>query len=204
MTTVSHEEGNEDFAHRELHFELLGRRAVRFSLTTAGLFVMILALVGPIGSYESLTLLQRFVYCGVSCAFCWPVCYSINVVTCYFVRDRRQGERALAATLAQLVAAVPCTAVTASYQTLFHADYRVYDGIITLYVLVASLAVSCCLLFHYIFSQRSKQSASLSLTGRAAADGNAAAKDVATPVGGASVDAADPVAAMEVERRCRP
>ena len=134
--------------------EMLNRRVVGFALTTAALGVGILSLVGPIGSYESLSLLQRFVYCTVATAFSWPVFYSMNVLTLYITRHRASNERALAAALAMLIAAVPCTAVVVTYQTLFHADRSVYDGFLTLYIVVASTAVSCCLLFHFVVCQR--------------------------------------------------
>ena len=142
--------GKAQFEYREM----LNRRIVGFSLTMAALGVGILSLVGPIGSYESLSLLQRFVYCTVATAFSWPVFYSMNVLTLYMTRHRASNERALVAALAMLIAAVPCTAVVVTYQTLFYADRSVYDGFLTLYIVVASIAVSCCLLFHFVVCQR--------------------------------------------------
>ena len=142
--------GKAQFEYREM----LNRRVVGFALTTAALGTGILSLVGPIGSYESLSLLQRFVYCTVCTAFSWPVFYSMNVVTLYVTRHRASNARALAAALTMLIAAVPCTAVVVAYHTLFHADRSVYDGFLTLYIVVASIAVSCCLLFHFVVCQR--------------------------------------------------
>ncbi len=142
--------GKAQFEYREM----LSRRVVGFALTTAALGTGILSLVGPIGSYESLSLLQRFVYCTVATAISWPVFYSMNVVTLYVTRHRASNARALAAALTMLIAAVPCTAVVVAYHTLFHADRSVYDGFLTLYVVVASIAVSCCLLFHFVVCQR--------------------------------------------------
>lgn len=143
------------FAYREM----LAPHVIGFAVTTVGLVVGIVSLVGPLGSYESLPLLSRFVYGAVCAAFGWPVVHSMTAVTLYFMRDRTPAVSALAVSLAALFAAVPCTAVASAYQTLFVGSPSVFDGFLTLYLLVASLAVACCLLFHYIVCQRVKLSA---------------------------------------------
>lgn len=138
------------FAYREL----LSPRIVGFVITTSGIVVGIVALFGPIGSYESLSLLQRLVYAAVCGAFGAPPCYSMMVVTLYYLRDRTPAMGALAVSLTMLVAAVPCAALASAYQTLFFGDQPVYDGFLEVYLLVASFGVPCCLLFLYIVCQR--------------------------------------------------
>ena len=138
------------FAYREL----LTPRILGFVITTAGIVVGIVSLFGPIGSYESLSLLQRLVYAAVCGAFGAPFCYSMMVVTLYYLRDRTPAMGALAVSLTMLFAAVPCAALASAYQTLFFGDRPVYDGFLEVYLLVASFGVPCCLLFLYIVCQR--------------------------------------------------
>ena len=155
------------FAYREL----LDFRTLGLALTTVGLIVTIMSFIGPLGSYDRLSLLQRLVYGFVCAAFGWPVCHCVTVVTYYLVRDRTPTEGAVAASLAMLFAAVPCASVASAFKTLFFGDYAVFDGFLTLYLLVASLAVACCLLFHYIVCQRLKLSAGLAVTATAGSGG---------------------------------
>ena len=143
------------FAYREL----LTPRIVGFAVTTTGIIVGIVSLFGPIGTYESLSLLQRLTYSAVCAAFGLPVCHSMSVVTLYYLRDRTRVMSALAMALAMLFAAVPCAAMASAYQTLFFGDDSVYDGFLIVYLLVASFAVPCCLLFHYVVCQRIELSA---------------------------------------------
>lgn len=151
------------FAYREL----LDFRILRLALTTVGLIVSIMSFIGPLGTYDRLSLLQRFVQGFVCAAFGWPVCHCVTVVTFYLMRDRTPAMGAVAASLAMLFAAVPCTSVASAFRTVFFGDYAVFDGFLALYLLVASLAVACCLLFHYIVCQRIRLSAVTAGTGGA-------------------------------------
>jgi len=144
--------------------ELLDFRILGLALTTVGLIVSIMSFIGPLGSYDRLSLLQRFVYGFVCAAFGWPVCHCVMVVAFYLMRDRTPTMGAAAASLAMLFAAVPCTSVVSAFKTVLFGDYAVFDGFLTLYLLVASLAVACCLLFHYIVCQRLKLSAGFVVT----------------------------------------
>ena len=155
------------FAYREL----LDFRTLRLALTTVGLIVTIMSFIGPLGSYDRLSLLQRFVYGFVCAAFGWPVCHCVAVVTFYLMRDRTPTMGAVAASLAMLFAAVPCTSVASAFKTLFFGDYAVFDEFLPLYLLVASMAVACCLLFHYIVCQRVKLSAGFAVTATAGIGG---------------------------------
>ena len=123
-----------------------------------------MSFIGPLGSYDRLSLPQRFVYGVVCAAFGWPVCHCVTVVTFYLMRDRTPAMGAVAASLAMLFAAVPCVSVASALKTLFFGDHAVFDGFLTLYLLVASLAVACCLLFHYIVCQRLNLSAGSTVT----------------------------------------
>ena len=162
------------FAYREL----LDSRILGLALTTVGLIVIIMSFIGPLGSYDRLSLPQRFVYGVVCAAFGWPVCHCVTVVTFYLMRDRTPAMGAVATSLAMLFAAVPCVSVASALKTLFFGDHAVFDGFLTLYLLVASLAVACCLLFHYIVCQRLNLSAGSAVTaGMGGAPGGAGGDD---------------------------
>ncbi len=147
-----------------MYRELLDRRVICFMLTTVGLIVSIVSFIGPIGSYESLSLPQRFVYCAVCAAFGLPVSHCLMAVTYYYMRRRTPAMSVLAASLAMLFVAVPCSAVASSFRTMFYDDVAVYDGFLKLYLVVASLAVTCCLLLHYVVCQRIRPSAGSAVT----------------------------------------
>ena len=149
--------------------ELLSPSLVRLALTTTALVVVVFALIGPVGSYFTLTLPQRLAYCAL-CGFVgWPVGYSMSVVTLYFTRSRRPLQVAAAVAAAMLIAAVPCAAVTYTLLALFFPEYSISVGLPTLYLLVASVAVPCSFLFHYAICQRLKQAGAATATGGAAA-----------------------------------
>ena len=149
--------------------ELLSPSLVRLGLTTTALVVVVFALIGPVGSYFTLTLPQRLAYCAL-CGFVgWPVGYSMSVVTLYFTRSRRPLQVAAAVAAAMLIAAVPCAAVTYTLLALFFPEYSISVGLPTLYLLVASVAVPCSFLFHYAICQRLKQAGAATATGGAAA-----------------------------------
>lgn len=180
--------------------ELLDFRTLGLALTTVSLIVTIMSFIGPLGSYDRLSLLQRLVYGFVCAAFGWPVCHCVTVVTFYLVRDRTPTVGAVAASLAMLFAAVPCTSVASAFKTLFFGDYAVFDGFLTLYLLVASLAVASCLLFHYIVCQRLKLSAGFAVTATAGLGGAPGGADGGADTGGVPArpgDDADRTPAVE-------
>ena len=136
--------------------ELLSPSLVRLGLTTAALIAVVFALIGPVGSYFTLTLPQRLAYCALCGLVGWPVGYSMSVVTLYFTRSRPPLQVATAVAAVMLVAAVPCASVTYTLMALFFPEYSTSVGLPTLYLLVASVAVPCSFLFHYAICQRLK------------------------------------------------
>ena len=168
-----------EFAYREL----LSRRVLAFSLITLVFVVLTFTIIGPLGSYRSLSLLQRLVYLIVCSVFAWPVCYSLVVVTCYVMRDRAPREIALAVALVTLIASVPCTTVVYAYYVLFHAEHTLHGGFPAMFATMASVCVSGCLLLFYVVwqnLQRSEASAPANeddRDGRRAVGDGAAASD---------------------------
>ena len=143
-----------EFAYREL----LSRRVLAFSLITLVFVVLTFTIIGPLGSYRSLSLFQRLVYMIVCSVFAWPVCYSMVVATCYAMRDRAPRQIALAVALATLIASVPCAAVVYAYYVLFHAEHTLHGGFPAIFAMTASVCVFSCLLLLFVVWQNLQRS----------------------------------------------
>ena len=169
---------------RYAYSELLTRHLIGVMLVTSGVIVGIFVLIGPMGSHDALTAQQRLAYGALYACAGWPICYSLNVVTLYFLRFRSVLEIAPAMVAVALFAAVPCAAIVYTVESLAHPDYSADAGLVSVYVLVATCAVSCSLLFLYVVYQRLKQRAALTTeTGserRSDAVATRAGKDVPT------------------------
>lgn len=166
-----------EFAYREL----LSPRVLAFSLITLVFVVMTFTIIGPLGSYRNLSLLQRLVYLVVCSVFAWPVCYSMVVVTCYVMRDRAPREIAMAVALATLIAAVPCATVVYAYYLLFHAEHTLYGGFPAILATMASVCVSGCLLLLYVVWQNLQRSEASAPANEDDRDGQRAVSDGAAP-----------------------
>ena len=143
-----------EFAYREL----LSRRVLAFSLITLVFVVLTFTIIGPLGSYRSLSLFQRLVYMIVCSVFAWPVCYSMVVVTCCAMRDRAPRQIAVAVALATLIASVPCATVVYAYYVLFHAEHILHGGFPAIFAMTASVCVSSCLLLLFVVWQNLQRS----------------------------------------------
>ena len=143
-----------EFAYREL----LSPRVLAFSLITLVFVILTFTIIGPLGSYRSLSLFQRLVYMIVCSAFAWPVCYSMVVVTCCAMRDRTPRQIALAVALATLIASVPCATVVYAYYVLFHAEHILHGGFLAIFAMTASVCVSSCLLLLFVVWQNLQRS----------------------------------------------
>ncbi len=134
--------------------EMLSLGMFWITLATVGVIVVIFVVIGPIGSYDSLTPLQRLTNCLLCACFSWSTCYSMHVVTLYLTRFRSSLEATAAVAVAMLVAAVPCTAVAYTVQAMFYPDYAATVTWGTLYSMVAPVALACSGLFQFAVCQR--------------------------------------------------
>ena len=141
--------------------EMLGPHMVTMMLVTAAAIVGIYGALGPVGSHVAVPPHQRWGYGVLYACVSWPVCYCINVVALYCVRFRSPPEAAAAVTVAALFAAVPCSAFVHTVETLVRPDYSADAGLLWLYIMVATSAVACSLLFLYVVYQRVKHSKAL-------------------------------------------
>ena len=135
------------------YMEMLSPGMIRLAFTMLGLAVALFAIFGPIGTYITLTPLERLTY-GVCAVFNWPICYAVSVVTAYLTRFRSSFQVGLMVAVASLVAAVPSAATVYTFQDLFFPQQATEVGFETLYAFVAPATVICHVLFHYALCQR--------------------------------------------------
>lgn len=102
------------------------------------------AFTGPFGTYDTLGPLGRLGYWSVALGVNWLVCASVNMLTLRAMAGASWPRRALAVAGANVLAAIPGTAVVFTAETLFRAGY-VDSGLLpTAYVsvVVVMLAIS--------------------------------------------------------------
>ena len=142
-------------------------------LTTISGIVVVFVVVGPMGTHDALTPLERLVFGAVYAAAAWPICYSMNVVALYFLRLRALREIAAALTLLALFEAFPYGALAYTVESLVHPPPT--QGILELYLRAATIAVACNLLFLYVVYQRLSRPTAPGAVTTAAGSGTAAA-----------------------------
>ena len=157
VATVESKRGEMQHAYREM----LSRHMIAVMLATSACIVGVFVVVGPMGTQEALTPLQRLVFGAVYAAAGWPICYSMNLVALYFLRFRALPEIAAALPLLALFEAFPCSAIAYTVDSLVHPQptlaRHTTQGFLELYLLVATIAVASSLL--YVVYQRLSRSA---------------------------------------------
>ena len=143
------------------YLELLRPSMILIMLVMAATTVGVFALLGPMGTYEALTPLQRLVFGTLYAVIGSPIGYSTVVVTFYFMRFRSPLEMAVALSLVSLFIAVPCAAVVHTVETLVHPDYMAATGLGRVYVLVATTCVANGFLLVYLVCQRVRHATAL-------------------------------------------
>lgn len=106
------------------------------------------AFTGPFGTYDTLGPLERVGYWSVALGVNWLVCASVNMLTLRAMAGTSWPRRALAVAGANVLAAVPGTAVAFTAEALFRPGY-VDSGLLpTVYasVVVVMLAISSLVL----------------------------------------------------------
>ena len=140
------------FAYREM----LSPHMVKVALATTGSIVGVFVLLGPMGTIDTLTPLQRLMYGTLYALLGWPVFYALSVMTLYFRRHRSPRDLSLSLTIAALFAAMPCSAMVCALETLVHPEDTVRAGLLRVYLLVATFGVGSNLMFFYMVYQRIK------------------------------------------------
>lgn len=122
-------------------------------LATAGVFVGLFTVFGPIGTYVTFTPLQRIAYVGVLAAIGTPVYYCVMVVTLYYMRYRSPLACTLAVVAGVALCAIPATATSYVLHVVAYPDAPIPD-LGALYLSSFAGAVSASLLFTYMVFQR--------------------------------------------------
>ncbi len=143
------------------YLELLRPSMILIMLVMAATAVGVFAVLGPMGTFEALTPLQRLLFGTVYAVIGWPLGYSTFVVACYFMRFRSPLEMVFGLTLVSLFTAIPCAAVVHTVETLVHPDYTAAAGLGRVYVMVATAGVANGFLVVYLVYQRIKHASAL-------------------------------------------
>ena len=144
---------------RFAYLEMLSPAMLRIALTTVAVAAGVLIIIGPIGTYNTLSPMERLVYGVVCTCLCFPICYSLSVVTAYYARSRSPLQIGLAVAVVLLIASVPCASIVYTFQALFYPEHAAQLGFLTIYSLSATATVACHVLFHFVLCQRVKHAA---------------------------------------------
>ena len=95
----------------------------QMGLMAAGIvlfFVVQYALLGSLGTSETMTWIERLGYWGIVTALEFPLCYASIVLTFYITRNRRHAEICAALFVTALILAASSTAIVATTHGLFN------------------------------------------------------------------------------------
>ena len=134
--------------------ELLSPPMVRFTLAANASVVVVMALVGPAGTFYSHSLLERLAFGSLYACVSWPLFYAQKVVTLYLFRFRKPAEVWMALAGATMYAAWPVSAMVFAVESLAHPTYAAEIGLLHIYILVAAAAVAWSTLSCYVVWQR--------------------------------------------------
>ena len=65
---------------------------IRVTVAVVATVCIAMAAVGPAGSFEALSMLERMVFSALYAGICAPIFYSLGVLTAYFCRFRKPVE----------------------------------------------------------------------------------------------------------------
>ena len=136
--------------------EALDGSLLAVSLCMLGGFVVVGAVVGPIGVEDHLRPLQRLAFWSICGGLCWPVCHALSAAILYVARHRSAVFIACSAAGGAVFFTVPCTAVTFTVAILFNPQAADALPLSTVYLNVAVLALGCSAMVHYVACQRVK------------------------------------------------
>ena len=118
--------------------EMLGSRSLAVQAIALVGVIALFVVIGPFGTYDSLTPIERLGYWGIAMSANWLVCGSVMTLA---LANARIGSRRHYLTIAgaALVAAVPGTGVVYTVESLFRPGYLPEGLLLTIYPSVALL-----------------------------------------------------------------
>ena len=139
-----------EFAYREL----LSPRTMRAVLTALAATVAVFTVIGPSGTYETLSPLRRLGYWSLCYLIAWPVYFCMSAVTLYFLRHSSARTASLGLAGMALVASVPATGVVCSIDQLLRPGHL--TELPLLYARVVAVMVPVTVLVNFIVLERSR------------------------------------------------
>ena len=134
--------------------ELLTPSMIRFTLATNAAVVVVMALVGPAGTFYSHSFLERLAFGALYSCVSWPTFYAQIVVTLYLFRSRKTWQIWIAVGAATMLAAWPISAMVFAIESVAHPTYAAEIGLLHIYVLVAASAAAWSALSFYLVWHR--------------------------------------------------
>ncbi len=126
------------FAYREL----LSVRSLRTQAIALASVIALFVIIGPFGTYDSITPLSRLGYWGMTMSANWLVCGSVMVLAFVVAPTKSLQRYVVTLTGAALVAAVPGTGVVFTAEALFRPGYADEGSLLTIYLSVAVLMLA--------------------------------------------------------------
>ena len=136
--------------------ELLSPRTMRAVLTALAATVAVFTVIGPSGTYETLSPLRRLGYWSLCYLIAWPVYFCMSAVTLYFLRHSTARAASLGLAGMALVASVPATGVVCSIDQLLRPGHL--TALPLLYARVVAVMVPVTILVNFIVLERSRMS----------------------------------------------
>ena len=136
------------------YVELLSAPMIRVTLAVVATVSIAMAAVGPAGSFEALSMLERMMSSALYAGICAPIFYSLGVVTAYLCRFRKPFEMIIALAGMSMYVAFPLGTAVYTIEGFAHPDYSEAIGLLPIYLSVATSAVACSILMSYLAWQR--------------------------------------------------
>ena len=120
-----------------------------------GLILLVFnAVLGPMDTRQTLTLIQRFAYFGVIAFFAVPICFCSILCTLYVMRNRRLMHLTLAMTVMGSIVVAPCTAVSLTTYALFQGGRFPEEPVLAIYLFGLLMFACATGMIYYVLQLR--------------------------------------------------
>ena len=151
--------------------EFLTPRTMRAVLAALGATVAVFTIIGPVGTYETLSPLRRLGYWSLCYLVAWPVYFCMSAVALYYLRNSSPRTAAFGLVGVALFASVPATGVLCAIDHVLRPSQL--STLPLLYARVVAVMMPVSFLVNFIVLERARSSGA---RGHAAADTEAAPK----------------------------
>ncbi len=117
---------------------MLSSRSLTGQAIALASVIALFVIIGPFGTYDSMTPLGRLAYWGMTMSANWLVCGSVMMLALLNVPTSSQ-RRYVTIVITGLVAAVPGTGVVYTAESLFRPGYAAEGSLLKIYLSVAAL-----------------------------------------------------------------